>query len=104
MASAQAITRSKSAQSDSHKLSQSELNVRVIAAKLMKQFNSEKTFSKDEALKFVHTVIRQTKMGSEHGMLGFDAAFKQLKNKDGKVDYASMPGLCLKVFEFGNKS
>lgn len=43
-------------------------------------------------------------MGSEHGMLGFDAAFKQLKNKDGKVDYASMPGLCLKVFEFGNKS
>jgi len=42
----------------------------------MKQFSSDKTFSKDEALKFVHTVIRQTKMGDNHGMLGFDAAFK----------------------------
>jgi len=42
----------------------------------MKQFSSDKTFSKDEALKFVHTVIRQTKMGDSHGMLGFDAAFK----------------------------
>jgi len=37
-------------------------------------------------------------------MLGFDAAFKSMKNKDGRVDYSSMPGLCLKVFEFGSKS
>ena len=37
-------------------------------------------------------------------MFGFDAAFKSMKNKDGRVDYSSMPGLCLKVFEFGSKS
>lgn len=88
---------------ESHKLSQSELSVRVVAAKLMKQFSSEKTFTKEEALKFVHTVVRQTKLGGAHGMLGFDACFKSMKNKEGCIDYASMPGLCLKVFEFGNK-
>lgn len=78
--------------------------MRVVAAKLMKQFSSDKTFTKDEAVKFVHTVLRQTKMGDSQGMLGFDAAFKQLKNKDGKVDYSSMPSLCIKVFEFGSGS
>jgi hypothetical protein len=107
IASASALCRSKSAMSisrESHKLSQSELNVRVVASKLMKQFSSERTFSKDEALKFVHTVVRQTKLGSSHGMLGFDAVFKSMKNKEGRIDYSSMPGLCLKVFEFGSKS
>jgi|LauGreDrversion4_2_1035121.scaffolds.fasta_scaffold99511_2 hypothetical protein len=73
MASASAIRSQNS--SASIKLSNSNINIRVIATKLMKQFGSEKTFTKEEALKFVHAVLRQTKDGNGNGLLGFDAAY-----------------------------
>ena len=34
-----------------------------------------KSIKKEEALKFVHAVLRQTKDGNGNGLLGFDAAY-----------------------------
>lgn len=54
------------------------MNIRTCATKLLRQFQSDMAFNKDEALKFVHNVFRLTKITGKHGMLGFDKVFSKL--------------------------
>lgn len=81
-----------------------DLKIRLVATKQLKRYQANKTFERQEAFRFVQTVLKQAKSTHNAGMLGFDAHFKNLAGKRATLEFGQMTSLCAKVAQVDSKN